>query len=295
MAYSDDKKQRPNLKPNKPSQGKPINPKNRNNVASGRKVMPEKEDIIHENRNAELDGEGMRLNKFIAHCGICSRRQAADYVKEGFVTVNDQKVIEPYLLIKAKDKVCFKGKTIFPQKEQVYYLMNKPKGVITTAQDERGRKTVLDILPDKGKTRVFPVGRLDRETTGLLLLTNDGDLALKMTHPGYKMKKVYQVTLDKSLAGADVEKIQQGVVLEDGPVPVDALHFIYEGSFKELSITIHIGRNRIVRRLFEHLGYEVVKLDRIYLGGLTKKDLPRGFTRKLTGQEIIMLKHFTGK
>lgn len=237
----------------------------------------------------------MRLNKFIAHCGICSRRQAADYVKEGFVTVNDQKVLEPYLLIKAKDKVCFKGKAIYPQEERVYYLMNKPKGVITTAQDERGRKTVLDILPDKGKTRVFPVGRLDRETTGLLLLTNDGDLALKMTHPGYKMKKVYQVTLDKSLSGADVEKIQQGVVLEDGPVPVDALHFIHEGSFKEVSIAIHIGRNRIVRRLFEHLGYEVVKLDRTYLGGLTKKDLPRGFTRKLTGQEIIMLKHFTGK
>ncbi|MBU6167573.1 MAG: rRNA pseudouridine synthase [Bacteroidetes bacterium] len=295
MAYSDDKKKRPNLRPNKPPYGRPANPKNRFNVSPGRKAVPDKEEIINENRHSELEGEGMRLNKFIAHCGICSRRQAADYVKEGFVTVNDQKVLEPYLLIKAKDKVCFKGKAIYPQEERVYYLMNKPKGVITTAQDERGRKTVLDILPDKGKTRVFPVGRLDRETTGLLLLTNDGDLALKMTHPGYKMKKVYQVTLDKSLSGADVEKIQQGVVLEDGPVPVDALHFIHEGSFKEVSIAIHIGRNRIVRRLFEHLGYEVVKLDRTYLGGLTKKDLPRGFTRKLTGQEIIMLKHFTGK
>ena len=127
------------------------------------------------------------------------------------------------------------------------------------------------------------------------MLTNDGDLALKMTHPGYKMKKVYQVTLDKSLSGSDVEKIQKGVVLEDGPVPVDALHFITEGSFKEVSIAIHVGRNRIIRRLFEHLGYEVVKLDRTYLGGLTKKDLPRGFTRKLIAQEIIMLKHFTGK
>lgn len=295
MTYSDDKNKRPNLRPNKPPYGRPANPKNRINVSHTRKAIPDKEEIINENRNSELEGEGMRLNKFIAHCGICSRRQAADYVKEGFVTVNDQKVLEPYLLIKAKDKVCFKGKAIFPQEERVYYLMNKPKGVITTAQDERGRKTVLDILPDKGKTRVFPVGRLDRETTGLLLLTNDGDLALKMTHPGYKMKKVYQVTLDKSLSGADVEKIQQGVVLEDGPVPVDALHFIHEGSFKEVSIAIHIGRNRIVRRLFEHLGYEVVKLDRTYLGGLTKKDLPRGFTRKLTGQEIIMLKHFTGK
>jgi 23S rRNA pseudouridine2605 synthase len=250
---------------------------------------------MNNNRNTELEGDGMRLNKFIAHCGICSRRQAADYVKEGFVTVNDQKVIEPFLLIKTKDKVCFKGKSVFPQEERVYYLMNKPKGVITTAQDEKGRKTVLDILPDKGKTRVFPVGRLDRETTGLLLLTNDGDLALKMTHPGYKMKKVYQVTLDKSLSGSDVEKIQKGVVLEDGPVPVDALHFITEGSFKEVSIAIHVGRNRIIRRLFEHLGYEVVKLDRTYLGGLTKKDLPRGFTRKLIAQEIIMLKHFTGK
>jgi len=295
MAYSDDRKQRPNLRPSKPPYGRPANPKNKFNAAPRRKAEPDKEELIHENRNTELDGDGMRLNKFIAHCGICSRRQAADYVKEGFITVNDQKILEPFLLVKAKDKVCFKGKSIFPQVERVYYLMNKPKGVITTAQDERGRKTVLDILPDKGKTRVFPVGRLDRETTGLLLLTNDGDLALRMTHPGYKMKKVYQVTLDKSLSDTDVEKIQKGVVLEDGPVPVDALHFINEGSFKEVSVAIHIGRNRIVRRLFEHLGYEVVKLDRTYLGGLTKKDLPRGFTRNLTGQEIIMLKHFTGK
>jgi len=295
MAYSDDRKQRPNLRPSKPPYGRPANPKNKFNAAPRRKAEPDKEELIHENRNTELDGDGMRLNKFIAHCGICSRRQAADYVKEGFITVNDKKILEPFLLVKAKDKVCFKGKSIFPQVERVYYLMNKPKGVITTAQDERGRKPVLDIRPDKGKTRVFPVGRLDRETTGLLLLTNDGDLALRMTHPGYKMKKVYQVTLDKSLSDTDVEKIQKGVVLEDGPVPVDALHFINEGSFKEVSVAIHIGRNRIVRRLFEHLGYEVVKLDRTYLGGLTKKDLPRGFTRNLTGQEIIMLKHFTGK
>jgi 23S rRNA pseudouridine2605 synthase len=199
------------------------------------------------------------------------------------------------VLVTEKDKVCFKGKPIFPQEEKVYYLMNKPKGVITTAQDEKGRKTVLDILPDKGKTRVFPVGRLDRDTTGLLLLTNDGDLALRMTHPGYKMKKIYQVTLDKALSVADVEKIQRGVVLEDGPAPVDALNFVQEGSLKEVRLTIHIGRNRIVRRLFEHLGYVVVKLDRTYLGGLTKKDLPRGFTRNLTPQEIIMLRHFTGK
>jgi len=295
MAYSDDRKPGPKLRPSKPPYGRPANPKKQFDVTPRRKAEPDKEELMNNNRNTELDGDGMRLNKFIAHCGICSRRQAADYVKEGFVTVNDQKVIEPFLLIKTKDKVCFKGKSVFPQEERVYYLMNKPKGVITTAQDEKGRKTVLDILPDKGKTRVFPVGRLDRETTGLLLLTNDGDLALKMTHPGYKMKKVYQVTLDKSLSGSDVEKIQKGVVLEDGPVPVDALHFITEGSFKEVSIAIHVGRNRIIRRLFEHLGYEVVKLDRTYLGGLTKKDLPRGFTRKLIAQEIIMLKHFTGK
>jgi len=295
MAYSDERKPRPKLRPSKPPYGRPPNPNNKFTSAPRRVAEPDKEELIKENPNSALEGEGMRLNKFIAHCGICSRRQAADYIKEGFVTVNDQKILEPYLLVKAKDKVCFKGKPVFPQEEKVYYLMNKPKGVITTAQDERGRKTVLDILPDKGRTRVFPVGRLDRETTGLLLLTNDGDLALKMTHPGYKMKKVYQVTLDKALSVADVEKIQKGVVLEDGPVPVDALHFLNEGSLKEVSIAIHIGRNRIVRRLFEHLGYEVVKLDRTYLGGLTKKDLPRGFTRNLTGQEIIMLKHFTGK
>jgi 23S rRNA pseudouridine2605 synthase len=294
-AFSDDRKQQAKLRPNKPPFGRKGPPKNKSTSPSSRKVNAEKERSVGEHRTEVLEGEGMRLNKFVAHCGICSRRQAADYVKEGFVTVNDQKVLEPYVLVTAKDKVCFKGKPIFPQEEKVYYLMNKPKGVITTAQDEKGRKTVLDILPDKGKTRVFPVGRLDRDTTGLLLLTNDGDLALRMTHPGYKMKKIYQVTLDKALSVADVEKIQRGVVLEDGPAPVDALNFVQEGSLKEVRLTIHIGRNRIVRRLFEHLGYVVVKLDRTYLGGLTKKDLPRGFTRNLTPQEIIMLRHFTGK
>jgi len=237
----------------------------------------------------------MRLNKYIAHCGICSRRQAADYVKEGFVTVNDKKVLEPFILISKGDRVTFKGRLIQVQEEKVYFLMNKPKGIICTAQDEKGRKTVLDIMPEKGHTRVFPVGRLDRETTGLLLLTNDGDLALKMTHPGYRMKKVYHITLDKSLTVGDMEQIRRGVILEDGPVPVDALHFPREDSLKEVAIAIHIGRNRVIRRLFEHLGYAVLKLDRTYLGGLTKKDLPRGFTRRLTPREIIMLKHFTGK
>ena len=173
----------------------------------------------------------------------------------------------------------------------VFFL--KPKNYITTTSDEKGRRTVMEIVRKKVKERVFPVGRLDRNTTGLLLFTNDGDLSLKMTHPSYQIGKVYNVGLDKPILEEHFEQIKKGFDLEDGPVKVDSLHFRPGMSGADLSIELHIGRNRIVRRIFAHFGYTVEKLDRVYLGGLTKKDLPRGFIRPLTRQEIIMLKHFS--
>ncbi len=243
----------------------------------------------HQKKESE---EKMRLNKYIAHCGICSRRQAAEHVKNGLVTVNGDKVLEPWLLVGPKDKVAFKGKLIKPEDKKVYLLMNKPKNIITTSSDEKGRKTVLDIVGNKVKERIYPVGRLDRDTTGLLLLTNDGDLAKKLSHPSHQVQKVYHVYLDKPVTKKDIEAIANGLELEDGPVPVDEIGYVKDRDRSEVMIEIHIGRNRVVRRIFESRGYEVKKLDRIYFAGLTKKDLPRGRFRHLKEKEVIMLKHF---
>ena len=239
---------------------------------------------------------GMRLNKYVAHCGVCSRRQAADHIKNGFVEVNEKTVLEPFYQVQVGDIISFKGTPIKPEIRKVYFLMNKPKNTITTTSDEKGRKTVMDIIKSKVPERVFPVGRLDRMTTGLLLLTNDGDLAQKMMHPSYSMKKIYHVHLDQPVASQDIEAIRKGFVLDDGHVQVDEVGYL-EGmpGKRDVGVTIHIGRNRIVRRIFEHFGYQVERLDRVYLGGLTKKDLPRGFVRPLKQQEVIMLKHFSGK
>lgn len=234
----------------------------------------------------------MRLNKYVAHCGICSRRQAAEYVKEGLVTVNGEKELAPGYQVQKGDKIAFKGKPIQPEERKVYLLMNKPRGYITTVKDDRGRKTVMDVVGDRIKERIFPVGRLDRETTGLLLMTNDGQLAKKLSHPSHEAKKFYQVVLDRAVSPNDIDRIRQGLELEDGLAPVDSVDYIKGASKKEVGIEIHIGRNRIVRRIFEHLGYEVKRLDRVYYCGLTKKDLPRGRFRHLTEKEIIMLKHF---
>lgn len=234
----------------------------------------------------------MRLNKFVAHCGICSRRQAIEYVRDGLVTVNGEKITEPGFEVNETDKVAFKGKAIRPEGRKVYILMNKPRDVLTTVSDDRGRRTVMDLLKDKVRERIFPVGRLDRNTTGLLLLTNDGDLAEKLAHPSHKVKKIYHVVLDKSIPQADIDKIKAGVTLEDGVALIDGIDYVEGAAKNEVGVEIHIGKNRIVRRIFEHLGYEVVKLDRVYYGGLTKKDLPRGFWRRLTQREVIMLKHF---
>ena len=236
----------------------------------------------------------MRLNKYIAQCGISSRRKAAELVKAGRIKVNDQIEKNPAYLVKDSDKISYNNKVVRPEGRKVYVLMNKPKNVVTTTNDERARKTVMDIIGKKYDERIYPVGRLDRNTTGLLLLTNDGDLAKKLTHPRYKVKKRYHVILDKVVSEKDIEKIKNGVILEDGKALVDDIDWIDGSDGSEIGIEVHIGKNRIIRRIFEHLGYEVERLDRVYYAGLTKKDLPRGWFRELKPKELIMLKHFTG-
>lgn len=235
----------------------------------------------------------MRLNKYVAHCGICSRRKAGDLVKNGEVRVNGEVEKNPAILVEEGDVVEYKGKQIKPEEKMVYLLMNKPFGVITTLSDEQDRKTVMDILKQKVKERIYPVGRLDRNTTGLLLLTNDGDLTKKLSHPSHMVKKIYEVKLDRPLLQNDLEKIRKGLKLKDGLAEVDAVSYVKDKTERDIGLEIHIGKNRIVRRIFEHLDYSVERLDRVYYAGLTKKDLPRGFSRHLTEQEIIMLKHFT--
>lgn len=235
--------------------------------------------------------EPMRLSKYVAHCGISARRQAGEYVKQGLVTVNGVVEKNPAYMVQPADQVTYKGNPIKIEDKLVYIIMNKPKDIITTASDEKGRKTVLDLIGDKVQERIFPVGRLDRMTTGLLLLTNDGELAKKLSHPSHKVQKVYHVTLDKILNRVDFERILKGLELEDGPAQVDSLHYAGERK-NEVEIGLHIGKNRIVRRIFEHLGYAIEKLDRTYYAGLTKKDIGRGHFRHLTEKEVIMLKHF---
>lgn len=231
----------------------------------------------------------MRLNKYIAHCGICSRRQAAEYVKEGLVAVNGKVVTEPGVEVQPDDRITYKGQLVRPEDRKVYILMNKPKNVITTSDDEKGRKTVLDLLKGKIKERVYPVGRLDRDTTGLLLLTNDGDLAKKLTHPSHGAQKLYHATLDRNLTGEELHRLVEGVMLEDGPAKADEASFV-GASKREVGLLIHMGRNRIVRRMFQALGAEVVKLDRVMFAGLTKKDLSRGRWRHLEEKEVVWLK-----
>ncbi|WP_291947574.1 pseudouridine synthase [Chitinophaga sp.] len=235
----------------------------------------------------------MPLNKFIAHCGLCSRRKAVDYIREGKVTVNGMVVKEPATKVTAKDNIALLEKKITLQKNLVYILLNKPKGYITTTDDPEGRKTVMELIEDAVEDeRVYPVGRLDRNTSGLLLLTNDGELAQTLAHPKHNIKKIYQVELDKPLTKADFEKIIAGVTLEDGVALVDALGYVDPKDKKQVGIEIHSGKNRIVRRIFEHLEYNVEKLDRVMYAGLTKKTLNRGQWRFLSEKEVILLKHF---
>ena len=223
---------------------------------------------------------------------MCSRRKAAELVKNGEITVNDQINKDPSYLVQEDDRVSYKGKKLRLERKKIYILMNKPKNVVTTTSDERARKTVMDSLENKVKERIYPVGRLDRNTTGLLLITNDGDLATKLSHPKHGVRKRYHVILDKPVTEDHLKLIKKGLTLDDGKAVVDDIDWIIGSDNSEIGIEIHIGKNRIVRRIFEHLGYHVEKLDRVYYGGLTKKDLPRGWFRHLKPKEIIMLKHF---
>jgi len=234
------------------------------------------------------NADGWRLNRYIANSGICSRREADKLIEAGKIKVNGEVVKEMGYRVKATDSVKFEGRKLNPEKKQ-YILLNKPKGFITTTSDPKGRRTVMELVNNACDEQIFPVGRLDRATTGLLLFTNDGDLAKKLTHPANNVKKVYQVTLDKPITKNDFGAIVEGLKLEDGPVVVDDLAVVSPDN-TVLGIEIHIGKNRIVRRIFEHLGYTVEKLDRVIFAGLTKKDLPRGKWRELTEREIRGIK-----
>jgi 23S rRNA pseudouridine2605 synthase len=234
----------------------------------------------------------MPLNKFIAHTGICARREAAEVVKKGLVKVNGELVTEPGHKVSAKDEVKVNGKKVWLAKNLVYILLNKPKDYITTTDDPQNRKTVLDIVGRATPERVYPVGRLDRNTSGVLLLTNDGELAQKLTHPSNEVKKVYAVTLNKPLEKKDFDQILKGVTLEDGPASVDVLAYADNKDKTQIGVEIHNGRNRIVRRIFESLGYDVRNLDRVVFAGLTKKNIERGKWRFLSEKEVRDLKHF---
>ena len=231
----------------------------------------------------------VRLNKFLANAGICSRREADEYIQAGVITVNGEVVSELGVKVMHSDKVMFHNQQVRSERK-VYLLLNKPKDCVTTSEDTHDRLTVVDLVKNACSERIYPVGRLDRNTTGVILLTNDGDLASRLTHPKYDKKKIYHVALDKPLETADFETIVSGVTLEDGVIAADSLEYVKEGDPKQVGIEIHSGQNRVVRRIFEKLGYKVVRLDRVYFAGLTKKSLPRGKYRFLNEREINMLK-----
>ena len=231
----------------------------------------------------------IRLNKFLANAGECSRREADEFITAGVVSVNGQVVTELGTKVKQTDEIKFHDQPISIEKK-VYVLLNKPKDYVTTSDDPQNRKTVMDLVRNACKERIYPVGRLDRNTTGVLLLTNDGDLASKLTHPKYLKKKIYHVYTDKNVTAADMRQIAEGITLEDGEIHADAIDYASPTDKKQVGIEIHSGKNRIVRRIFESLGYRVIKLDRVFFAGLTKKNLRRGDWRYLTEQEVNMLR-----
>lgn len=234
-------------------------------------------------------GEPIRLNKFLANAGICSRREADEFITAGVVSVNGVVVTELGTKVKRTDEIKFHDQPVNIERK-VYVLLNKPKDCVTTSDDPQERKTVMDFVKGACKERIYPVGRLDRNTTGVLLLTNDGDLASKLTHPKYLKKKIYHVYCDKNVTKADLDQIVSGITLDDGEIHADAVSYASETDKSQVGIEIHSGKNRIVRRIFEALGYRVIKLDRVYFAGLTKKGLRRGDWRYLTEQEVNMLR-----
>ena len=233
--------------------------------------------------------EPIRLNKFLANAGVCSRREADEFIQAGVVTVNGEAVTELGTKVMRTDEIKFHDQPVTLEKK-VYVLLNKPKDCVTTSDDPQQRKTVMDLVKNVCPERIYPVGRLDRNTTGVLLLTNDGDLASKLTHPKFLKKKVYHVYLDKNVTAHDLQQIADGIELEDGEVHADAIEYASDTDKSQVGIEIHSGKNRIVRRIFEHLGYRVVKLDRVQFAGLTKKNLRRGDWRFLTEKEVDMLR-----
>lgn len=230
----------------------------------------------------------MRLNRFIANAGICSRRDADKYISAGLVTVNGKVVSELGVKVKMTDDVRFDGRRLIPEKK-VYLVLNKPKDYVTTTDDPYAEHMVIDLVKNACPERIYPVGRLDKSTTGVLLFTNDGELSDKLTHPSHRVKKIYQVSLDKPLTKNDMLRIAEGIELEDGLIAADAINYV-EGNKSEIGLEIHSGRNRIVRRIFEHLGYRVKKLDRVFFAGITKKNVSRGKWRFLSEKEVQFLK-----
>lgn len=239
--------------------------------------------------NKQAEKDTIRLNKYIANSGICSRREADELISQGLVEVNGKIVTEMGYQVQKTDRVVFDGQGITPEKP-VYVLLNKPKGYISTTKDEKARKTVMDLVANASPYRLFPVGRLDRQTTGLILLTNDGHLTKKLTHPSFGVKKIYHVTLDRKLSIEDLHQIAEGIRLEEGIAEVDSISYIEGKPKNEVGIEIHIGWNRVVRRIFKKMGYEVEALDRVIFAGLTKKNIKRGHWRILTDMEVNNLK-----
>lgn len=304
-----DRPQRPRFNPNAEEGGRPQRPRfnanggGRGNFGSNGYGRPQRPRMADYNPNAKYSkkkqieykeqfvdpNEPIRLNKFLANAGVCSRREADEFITAGVVSVNGQVVTELGTKIKRGDEVKFHDQAVSIERK-IYVLLNKPKDTVTTSDDPQARRTVMDLVKGACEERIYPVGRLDRNTTGVLLLTNDGDLASKLTHPKYLKKKIYHVHLDKNLTKADMEQIAAGIELEDGEIHADAISYTDENKKDDVGIEIHSGKNRIVRRIFESLGYKVVKLDRVYFAGLTKKGLRRGDWRYLTEQEVNYLR-----
>ena len=261
-------------------------------IAPAPKYRPTVPEIqASKNKPFVISDAQMPLNKFLAHSGVCSRRDAVEIIKEGKVKVNGSVIIEPAYKVSEKDDIVCNGKKLFVTKNLVYILVNKPKDYITTTDDPQGRKTVLHLIQHATTERVYPIGRLDRNTSGVLLMTNDGELTQKLSHPSYNITKVYEAKLDKALTKADFDKILDGIQLEDGEIKADSLAYADARDKSIIGIEIHSGRNRIVRRIFESLGYDVKGLDRVMYANLTKKNVERGKWRFLSEKELRLLKY----
>ncbi len=268
----------------KSDSGRPYKPAYKKSYSKPKSTQPKTGNIPKKKNTDE-----MRLNRFVANAGVCSRREADTYIAAGMVTVNGKPVVELGVKVKPTDEVRFDGRLLNPEKK-VYLLLNKPKNYVTTTDDPHADKIVMELVKNACPERIYPVGRLDRNTTGVLLFTNDGDLSKRLTHPSHNMKKIYQVSLDRPVEAGHLDEILNGIELEDGPIAADDISYISNEEKTEVGIEIHSGKNRIVRRIFEHFDYRVKKLDRVYFAGLTKKNLPRGKWRFLSEKEIQFLK-----